>query len=127
MTSKEWIELAYVVSAVLFIFALKAMSSPKTARRGNMIGAIGRLIAIVATLLNRGIVSWHWIIAGLIMGSGIGAYLAMTVKMTGMPQMVAMFNGMGGLASGLVVLVVVMVEHQQELMVVMEAIVFLAL
>jgi H+-translocating NAD(P) transhydrogenase subunit beta len=106
MTSKEWIELAYVAAAVLFIFALKAMSSPKTARRGNMIGAIGMLIAIVATLLNSGIVSWYWIIAGLVLGSGIGAYLAMTVKMTGMPQMVAIFNGMGGLASGLVVLVI---------------------
>ena len=101
----ELIELAYVAAAVLFIFALKAMSSPKTARRGNMIGAIGMLIAIVFTLLSREIVSWHWIIAGLVLGSAVGAYLATTVKMTGMPQMVAMFNGMGGLASGLVVLV----------------------
>ena len=104
--NQQWIELAYVAAAVLFIFALKAMSSPKTARRGNMIGAFGMLIAIVFTLLSRGIVSWHWIIAGLVLGSAVGAYLATTVHMTGMPQMVAMFNGMGGLASGLVVLVV---------------------
>ncbi|MDP6635616.1 MAG: NAD(P)(+) transhydrogenase (Re/Si-specific) subunit beta [Phycisphaerae bacterium] len=104
--NQQWIELAYVAAAVLFIFALKAMSSPRTARRGNLIGALGMLIAIVSTLLSRGVVSWHWIVIGLVLGSAIGAYLATTVKMTGMPQMVAMFNGMGGLASGLVVLVV---------------------
>jgi H+-translocating NAD(P) transhydrogenase subunit beta len=103
--NQQWIELAYVVAAVLFIFALKAMSSPKTARRGNLIGAIGMLVAIVFTLLSRDVVSWPWIVAGLVLGSAIGAYLAVKVQMTGMPQMVAIFNGMGGLASGLVVLV----------------------
>jgi len=103
--NQQWIELAYVPAAVLFIFALKAMSSPRTARRGNLIGALGMLVAIVFTLLSRQIVSWPWIIAGLVLGSAIGGYLAMTVKMTGVPQMVAVFNGMGGLASGLVVLV----------------------
>ena len=101
----QLINMSYVLAAVLFILALKAMSSPKTARRGNLIGAIGMLVAVVFTLTDQKIVTWPWIIAGLVIGSAIGAYLAMTVKMTGMPQMVAVFNGMGGLASGLVVLV----------------------
>ena len=104
--NQQWIELAYLAAAVMFIFALKAMSSPRTARRGNLIGALGMLVAIVCTLLSRQVVSWGWIVAGLVLGSAIGGYLAVKVKMTGMPQMVAIFNGMGGLASGLVVLVI---------------------
>jgi len=98
----EWANLLYLAAAVLFILALKAMSSPKTARRGNLLGAVGMLVAIVVTLTSRGILTWPWIIAGLVIGSGVGAYLALTVKMTAMPQMVAMFNGFGGLASALV-------------------------
>ncbi len=101
---QQVIDLSYLLAAMLFIFALKAMASPKTARKGNLIGAIGMLIAIVFTLTTRGVVSWSWIITGLVIGAGLGAFLAMTVKMTAMPQMVAMFNGFGGLASGLVVL-----------------------
>ena len=101
---KQIIDLSYLLAAVLFIFALKAMASPRTARRGNLVGAVGMLVAIVFTLTSREIVTWGWIIAGLVVGAGIGAFLAMRVKMTAMPQMVAMFNGFGGLASGLVVL-----------------------
>ena len=103
---------AYLAAAVLFVVALKSMASPRTARRGNLIGALGMLIAIVATLVSRdpaGLKTfvqghgWMMIIAGGVAGSLIGALLALTVKMTAMPQMVAMFNGLGGLASGLVV------------------------
>jgi len=101
---EQIIDLSYLLAAVLFIFALKLMASPRTARRGNLIGACGMLIAIIFTLTARQIVSWPWIIAGLIVGAGIGAFLAGAVRMTAMPQMVAMFNGFGGLASGLVVL-----------------------
>jgi len=101
--SSDAINLSYLAAAVLFILALKAMASPKTARRGNLIGAVGMLLAIVATLLREGL-SWEWIVAGLLIGSVVGAYLALTVQMTAMPQMVAMFNGFGGIASALVVL-----------------------
>jgi len=101
--SSDWVNLSYLAAAVLFIFALKAMASPKTARRGNLVGALGMLLAIVVTLTAQGL-SWTWIVTGLLIGSGVGAYLALTVKMTAMPQMVAMFNGFGGLASALVVL-----------------------
>jgi len=102
--NQQIIDLSYLAAAILFIFALKAMSSPRTARKGNLAGAIGMLIAIVFTLGSRQIVSWPWIIAGLAAGALIGGALALTVHMTAMPQMVAMFNGFGGLASGLVVL-----------------------
>ena len=97
--------LAYLGAAVLFIFALKALGSPKTARRGNLIGALGMLIAIVVTMIASGRLHPVFVIIGLVIGAAIGAYLAMTVKMTAMPQMVAAFNGFGGLASALVVLV----------------------
>jgi len=96
------IQLAYLLSAVLFISGLKKLSSPATARRGNMLSAIAMLIAIVATLLDKSILSFEWIVVGLIVGSLIGMVMARVVKMTDMPQMVAIFNGLGGLASGLV-------------------------
>jgi NAD(P) transhydrogenase subunit beta len=96
--------LAYLVSAVFFIFGLKNLSSAKTARRGNRLAAIGMLIAIVVTLLDREIVDFTFIIAGFIVGGAIGAISSKKVQMTAMPQMVAVFNGFGGGASTLVAL-----------------------
>ena len=94
--------MAYLLSAVLFILGLKQLSSPETARRGNRVAAVGMLLAVVATLLDRQIIDFTWILIGLVTGSLIGAIMARTVKMTAMPQMVAVFNGFGGGASGLV-------------------------
>jgi NAD(P) transhydrogenase subunit beta len=102
--SPQVIDFSYLVAAILFIFALKALSSPRTARRGNLAGALGMLVAIVCTLLSGGL-DWTYIIIGLVVGSVAGAVLALTVRMTAMPQMVAMLNGFGGLASALVVIV----------------------
>jgi NAD(P) transhydrogenase subunit beta len=97
------ITLAYLVAAVLFIMGLKGLSSPRSAVRGNLTGAIGMLIAIVATLMVKNQdFSWGWIIAGMVIGGGIGAYIARTVKMTAMPEMVGLLNGFGGGASLLV-------------------------
>jgi NAD(P) transhydrogenase subunit beta len=98
------INLAYLIAAVLFITGLKGLSSPKTAVRGNLTGAVGMLIAVIATLVDRNVLSFGWIIAGMVVGGGIGAYIARTVKMTAMPQMVALLNGFGGGASLLVAL-----------------------
>jgi NAD(P) transhydrogenase subunit beta len=98
------INLAYLVAAVLFIMGLKGLSSPRTAVRGNLTGAVGMLIAVIATLVDRNVISFGWIIAGMVVGGGIGAYIARTVKMTAMPQMVALLNGFGGGASLLVAL-----------------------
>jgi NAD(P) transhydrogenase subunit beta len=92
------INFAYVVSAALFIFGLKMLSSPATARRGNLLSALGMLLAIVATLLASGL-SYIWIILGVVIGSAIGLFAAFKVEMTEMPEMVALFNGFGGISS----------------------------
>ncbi len=97
-----FITLSYLLSAALFILGLKYMSSPASARRGNLLAAIAMFIAIVVTLLDRQILSYSWIIVGIIIGSVIGAVAARLVKMTAMPEMVGIFNGFGGGASALV-------------------------
>jgi NAD(P) transhydrogenase subunit beta len=99
--NQELSALVYLVAAALFIYGLKRLSSPATARSGNQLAATGMAIAIVVTLFNSGISVWT-IIAGIIVGSSIGAYLARTVEMTGMPELVAAFNGFGGGASVMV-------------------------
>jgi NAD(P) transhydrogenase subunit beta len=96
------INLTYLVAAILFIFGLKGLSHPRTAVRANLLGALGMLLAIVVTLIDRTIVSYEIILAGLVVGSAVGAVLAVRVQMTGMPQMVALLNGFGGVASTLV-------------------------
>ncbi len=101
MTREVAIGIAYIVASALFIFGLKMLSSAVTARKGNLVSAIGMLVAIVATLLYKGM-DYQWIVVGGIVGSVIGGLAAHLVKMTAMPQMVALFNGFGGAASLLV-------------------------
>ncbi len=100
--SQATVNIAYLIAACLFIFGLKGLSHPRTAVRGNTLGAIGMLLAIVVTLLNKDIVSYKVIFAGIIVGSAIGAIFAVKIQMTAMPQLVALFNGFGGGASVLV-------------------------
>jgi NAD(P) transhydrogenase subunit beta len=92
------INFAYVISAALFIFGLKMLSSPATARRGNLVSAVGMLLAIVVTLFAQGI-DYKWIVIGILIGSVIGLVAALKVEMTSMPEMVALFNGFGGISS----------------------------
>ena len=96
------IAVSYIVAAVLFIFGLKELSSPSTARAGNRLAAIGMAIALAATLLDRQIVSFWTIAIGTAIGAAMGIYFGRTVQMTAMPQMVALFNGMGGATAALV-------------------------
>lgn len=96
------INLAYLVSSVLFIFGLKGLTHPRTAVRGNLMGASGMLLAVLATLLSRSILGFAWIFVGIVIGAAIGALLTTRVQMTAMPQMVALLNGFGGIASVLV-------------------------
>ena len=98
------IELLYLTSAVLFIFGLKRLSSPRTARFGNALASSGMLLAVVVTLVDQDITDWPTIVAGLVVGGAVGAALAIRVQMTSMPQLVAAFNGFGGAASALVAL-----------------------
>ncbi|MCB2073541.1 MAG: NAD(P)(+) transhydrogenase (Re/Si-specific) subunit beta [Novosphingobium sp.] len=102
MSTVLLINLSYVIAAALFVFGLKLLSSAATARRGNMISAIGMLIAVIVTLLDQAIVEFQWILLGVVIGAVIGALGARLVAMTAMPEMVALFNGFGGLASLLV-------------------------
>lgn len=102
MDNNLMINIAYVVSAGFFIFGLKLLGSPATARRGNMLSSMGMLIAVVFALLDQGIVNYTNIIIGMAVGAVIGALVARLVEMTSMPEMVALFNGFGGLASLLV-------------------------
>jgi len=96
------VNLAYLLAAVLFILGLKGLAHPRSAVRGNLLGALGMLLAVVVTLLDQRIIGYGTLIIGLVAGSGLGALLALTVKMTAMPQLVALFNGFGGGASVLV-------------------------
>ncbi|MEO2172504.1 MAG: NAD(P)(+) transhydrogenase (Re/Si-specific) subunit beta [bacterium] len=94
--------LAYIVSAILFIFGLKLLGSPASARRGNLLSSVGMLIAVVAGLTAEGIVDFKFIALGMVIGTIIGASAARLIAMTSMPEMVALFNGSGGAASLLV-------------------------
>ncbi len=96
------IQLAYLAAAVLFILGLRMLSSPKSAPRGNVTAAVGMLIAVVATLVDRDVVDFKWIALGAVIGGAAGAVAALRVAMTAMPQMVALLNGLGGAASALV-------------------------
>ncbi len=98
------IEITYLISSILFIFGIKFLGSPKTARRGNFYAALGMFLAIVATLVDQEVLTYEWIIIGAIIGSAAGLIMAYKTPMTGMPQMVGMLNGFGGGASTLVAL-----------------------
>ena len=104
-----FINFVYVISAILFIFGLKMMSSPATARRGNLLSSVGMLIAVIVALMSNGL-DYKWIVLGILIGSAVGAYLAVKVEMTEMPEMVAVLNGFGGLAS----LTLAWAEYHQE-------------
>ena len=98
---EAWQTFAYIAASILFITGLKMLGRAQTARRGNRLSAVGMLIAVVATLVAGGL-DYTWIVVGLVIGASIGAVAARRVQMTGMPEMVALLNGSGGLASMLV-------------------------
>ena len=95
------IDLAYIVAAMLFVMGIKMLGRAATARRGNLVSAVGMLIAVTATLLSGGI-NYAWIVVGVVVGGTIGAFVARRVPMTRMPETVALLNGSGGLASLLI-------------------------
>jgi NAD(P) transhydrogenase subunit beta len=99
-----WSALLYLVAAICFVLALRGLSSPKTARRGNLIGAAGALVAVVTVFLSSRLENIPWILAAIAVGTAIAWPIARRVQMTQMPQLVAMLNGVGGGAAGLVAL-----------------------
>ncbi|EDX90801.1 MULTISPECIES: NAD(P)(+) transhydrogenase (Re/Si-specific) subunit beta [unclassified Alcanivorax] len=97
--SQNWIDIAYLIAACLFVLGIKGLTKPKTAVRGNLLAAAGMGVAALVTLLNEHIVTYEVIIAGVVVGGLIGAIMAKKVQMTSMPQMIALLNGFGGGAS----------------------------
>ena len=104
LLSPTWTAILYLIAAICFILALKGLSSPKTARRGNLIGAAGATIAVITVFLSSKLDNIPWILAAIAVGSAIAAPVARRVQMTQMPQLVALFNGVGGGAAALVAL-----------------------
>jgi NAD(P) transhydrogenase subunit beta len=102
--SSNTANLLYLITIVTFILALRFLSNPATARRGNQIGAAGMVLAVVVTWIRIGTTSWWAIALGMLLGGGFGAFAARKVHMTAMPQMVALFNGVGGGAAALIAL-----------------------
>jgi len=102
MNTETLINFAYIVASILFIFGLKMLGRQSTARRGNMLSSCGMLLAVVVTLIDQQVVTFQWILIGLAIGGTIGFACARLIKMTSMPEMVALLNGFGGLASLLV-------------------------
>ena len=100
----DFVNSAYLVASVLFILGIRGLSHPRTARQGNIIASVGMFIAVVATLLHPDVENYGLIAVGIAIGSVIGVVSARAVKMTAMPQMVALFNGVGGGAVALVAL-----------------------
>src|SRR3954466_10360931 len=102
LRNDTFLDYGYIVAFSLFILGLMFLTSPRTARQGNMIAAVGMAIAVADTLLRHGIHKWGLIILGLAIGTAVGIPSARSVKMTAMPQMVALFNGVGGGAVALI-------------------------
>ncbi len=102
MTRADLIQIAYLVAAFCFILGLRWLSSPRTARKGNLVAALGMLIAIIATLVDGRVVGYTWIAIAAFVGGSIGALVARRVQMTAMPQLVALLNGLGGGAAALI-------------------------
>ena len=96
------INFTYIISSILFAFGLKMLGSPVTARKGNIISSLGMLLAVLATLLSQHIISYQWILIGLVIGASAGTFTAYRASMTQMPETVALLHGFGGLASLLV-------------------------
>ena len=101
ISDPDVVGLLYLVTIACFIVALKFLSSPRHARKGNWVGGAGMLVAIATTLLLEGLENWALMVVGLAIGTVVGLVGARTVRMTAMPQMVAIFNGVGGGAAAL--------------------------
>ena len=91
--------ICYLISAIFFILALKGLSHPESARNGNVMGIVGMVIAIITTLFNKNVLSYELIVLGIIIGGAIGTYIALKIEMTALPQLVAAFHSLVGLAA----------------------------
>ena len=97
--SENLTAISYLISAIFFILALKGLSHPESARNGNVMGIIGMIIAVITTLFNPNVLSYEMIILGILIGGGIGTFIALKIEMTALPQLVAAFHSLVGLAA----------------------------
>ncbi len=97
--SETTVGFAYLIAAILFIMALRGLSSPETARKGNLFGVIGMVIAVSTTLLDPGVLSYGTILIAVLIGGTIGTVVALKIQMTALPQLVAAFHSLVGLAA----------------------------
>jgi len=125
--SDTWVQLAYLAAAVCFILALKGLSSPRYARRGNWLGAIGAVLAVVVTLVADPLDHMALILVAIAVGTALGVPAARTVAMTAMPQLVALFNGVGGAAAAIVAIVEFLASGDNESKGILAATVFTVL
>ncbi len=100
--SENLTALAYLVASVLFIMALRGLSSPESSRKGNIYGIVGMAIAIATTVVRPDVVSYGWILGGIVLGGGVGTMIALRIKMTAMPELVAAFHSLVGMAAVMV-------------------------
>ncbi|MBF0618564.1 MAG: NAD(P)(+) transhydrogenase (Re/Si-specific) subunit beta [Candidatus Omnitrophica bacterium] len=94
-----FVQITYILASILFAFGLKFLGSPETARKGNQLSALGMLLAVIATLVGNHMIGFQWIILGLVIGSALGAFVALKAGMTQMPEMIALLHGCGALGS----------------------------
>ncbi|MEM9696295.1 MAG: NAD(P)(+) transhydrogenase (Re/Si-specific) subunit beta, partial [Myxococcota bacterium] len=104
MSASEGAQLIYLASAILFVVGLKRLTKVRTAQSGNIVAGVAMLLAVLGALVEYEIFSYQWILIGVAAGAAVGAFAAQRVPMTEMPEMVAIFNGVGGAASGFVAL-----------------------
>ena len=104
MLPRVWIDIAYLIAAILFIIGLKGLTKPRTAVRGNLLGACGMLLAVLVTLLDKDVLTFGTILAGLIGGGAIGALFATRIRMESMPEILSI-NSCFALASARICLV----------------------
>ena len=110
-----YLSFSYLVSSILFIISIRGLASPETARRGNLLGMLGMAIAIVVTMYSPLVSEYTWVLAAILAGGLIGTWSALKVKMTSLPQMIAAFNGLGGLSSVFIAIAEIMAGSQTYL------------
>ena len=110
-----YLSFAYLLSSVLFILSIRGLASPDTARRGNILGMVAMLIAIIVTMFSPLVSEYLWIAAAVVFGGLVGTFIALRVKMTSLPQMIAAFNGLGGLSSVFIALAEILAGSQSYL------------
>ena len=115
-----YVSAAYLLSSILFILSIRGLASPDTARRGNILGMLGMAVAISVTVYSPTVSEYAWMLGAIALGGVIGVWFALKVKMTALPQMIAAFNGLGGLSSVFIAAAEIIVKHKAHILLIAE-------